>query len=152
MHFFNSTEFYVIIFVAAAAIVALLLRPSGRGAARELLLGSRLSCVGSNEEPEIAINVLPNYSLEIIRSGIEGVRSDGAVSAKAEIRGYEIYISEHLVSGRGDDAADTATFVIEGLAPDERYFLRYEAESISAQAQINFRLTPGLSSSRPLKK
>lgn len=150
MSFFSSTEFYVILFVTAAAIVALLLRPSGEGAVRETLAAASLAHT-DNDEEAVRVTVGDSGSIVVQRTGLKDLTSTGAVSAKINIKGHDIYFYERIVAGgKESEPVDTATFELDGLIAGDRYFLRYEAETLSAYAQLTFRCDDGYTVCRPL--
>lgn len=164
MTFFHSTEFYIILFIAAAAIVAFAAIPHGHGAVREFLLGARL--VGDDEpvsdallpsgrigHPAIEVVCRDDGEVSLIRHGLQGVDSDGAVSAKVEVNGFNVTVYERIaprqrqsnVSTTSDAFAEpvsTAVFTLDFLASD-RYYLRYESELSSSSATLAFRNIPG---------
>lgn len=161
--FLSSPEFYVIAFVAAAAIIALMARPSGSAPAVEHLLSSSLLTAGEAsklstadpESPSIEIICDADGSAMLFRHGLQCMNATGAVSAKVEIRGFNITIYERLVAPRvnsllpNTDIADgaslptpSALFQLDFLIP-ERYYLRYESEAHSSAATLSFRATEG---------
>ncbi len=164
MSFFQSTEFYVILFIAAAAIVAFTAIPRGRGAIREFLLGAQLIAddepisdamlpSGRIGRPAIEVVCLDDGNVSLIRHGLQGMTTDGAVSAKVEVNGFNITVYERIVAphrqGNVNVSSDsfaepvsTAVFTIDFLA-SERYYLRYESELSSSSATLAFRNVPG---------
>ncbi|MBR5332480.1 MAG: hypothetical protein IKV32_04175 [Muribaculaceae bacterium] len=136
--FLNSTEFYVYATVVAAAIVALLARPSSRGEARQHLLAGDLSNNSNCQwgsvniaQPSISIQVRDDGAVVLTRHGLEGVSISGAVSLAITVIGFDITIEERIVPGNNiDDPIDTATFVLDFLAPD-RYHLKYNSSATS---------------------
>lgn len=85
MSFFHTTEFYVILFLVAAAIVAFLAKPNTTKEANEYLLGGALSREGNGDndnEPAVSIDCDNSGCVWLRRMGIEGVDASGAVSAK----------------------------------------------------------------------
>lgn len=164
MTFFQSTEFYVILFIAAAAIVALTAIPRGRGAVREFLVGARL--IGDEEQipdatlpsgrighPAIEVACSDDGNVSLIRHGLRDMTADGAVSAKIEVNGFNITVYERIVAPRRQSnvsvssdsfvqPVSTAVFTLDFLAC-ERYYLRYESEQSSSSATLAFRNVPG---------
>lgn len=136
--FLSSVEFYVYATVVAAAIVAFLARPSSRGEARQHLLAGDLSnelnlCWRdvNTSQPSISLRVRDDGSVVLTRNGIEGVSTSGAVSLAVTIIGFDITIEERIVPGNNlDEPIDTATFVLDFLAPD-RYHLKYNSSATS---------------------
>lgn len=153
MSFFHTTEFYVILFLVAMAIVAFLAKPHTAGPATELLLGASLSASGEEDtEPGICVDCDDSGNVWLRRTGIEGVDDSGAVSAKIIVKGTNITVYERLTEGRyGDSPVDTALFSLDFLAP-ERYYLRYESESTNRTATLSFRNIPGYHAHATLKQ
>ena len=137
--FLGSVEFYVYATLVAAAIVAFLARPSSRGEARQHLLAGELSNASNRSwsdsnsaQPAISLIVRDDGAVVIFRHGIEGVSSSGAVSLAITVIGLDITIEERIVPGNNlDDPIDTATFVLDFLAPD-RYHLKYNSSATSS--------------------
>lgn len=156
MNFFHTTEFYVILFVVAAAAVAMVARPRSTGPVAEHLVGSRLRRrdEGSDEceTPQIKVECGDDGNVRVIRSGLSGITMSGAVSASIEVKGFDILIIERVTPGiAGDEEAVEAVFTLDFVAP-ERYHLRYESETTSSAAAMTFRNTPGFTTARPLCK
>ena len=137
--FFSSVEFYVIATVVAASIIVYFVRPSSHGEARQHLLAGDLSNASgrgwsdtSSTQASISLRVRDDGAVVLTRHGIQGVSSSGAVSLAVTVIGFDISIEERVVSGNNiDDPIDTATFVLDFLAPD-RYHLKYNSSSISS--------------------
>ena len=145
LSFFHTTEFYIILFIAAAAIVALAAMPARRGPVREELLGADLLPGAALAEPSIEVECRGDGSVLLFRHGLAGMRSGGAVSAKVEVNGFNITVYERVSPPCPDDYSapvSTACFTLDFLG-SERYFLRYESENTSAAATIAFRNIPG---------
>ena len=170
MSFFQSTEFYVILFLVAAAIVALLAKPKDTAEAREYLLAATLSAststISSNpaatgpniattptdSEPSIAVYCDESGGVWLRRTGIEGLDDSGAVSAKVLVKGFNITVYERITEGKyGLAPADTAIFSLDFLT-SSRYWLRYESETTNRTATLSFRNTPGYRAQAPLKQ
>ncbi len=151
MSFFQSTEFYVILFLAAMAIVAFLAKPHTVGPASEYLLGAALSA-DDGTEPTIAVDCDESGTVWLRRSGIDGVDASGAVSAKIVVKGFNITVYERITPGNyGDSPVDSALFEFDFLAA-ERYWLRYESEATNSSATLTFRNTPGYHAGAILKQ
>lgn len=145
----GSVEFYVYATVVAAAIVAYLARPSSRGEARQYLLAGELSNTSNRAwtdlptlSPSISIIVRDDGAVVLFRHGVEGVSTSGAVSLAITVIGYDITIEERIVPGNNlDDPIDTATFVLDFLAPD-RYHLKYNSSATSRFATATLLVRP----------
>lgn len=147
-------EFYVICVVIAASVLGLCLRPSAKSEARQYLLGSQLyESEEEDQTPRIEIRVEPDYSVTLIRRGLIGLCSDGAVSLAVEVAGFDISIKERVVAGRMTAIpADTARFSFDFLAP-ELYHLRYSTDFNGEEmASTPLRVRPGITIVKALKK
>lgn len=149
MDFLHSIEFYVIATLVAATIVAFLAKPSARGEARQHLLAGDLSNNSNREwgsvnavQPSISFFVRGDGSVVLTRHGIEGVSTSGAVSLAVTVIGFDITIEERIVPGNTiDDPIDTATFVLDFLAPD-RYHVKYNSSATSRFAASTLLVRP----------
>lgn len=158
-YFFQSVEFYVLATLVAAVIVGVIARPSSRGEARQHLLAGNLSNKHQHSwsdnitsQASISMNVRNDGALIIEREGIVGVSTSGAVSLAVTIIGFDISIEERIVTGNPiDDPIDTATFVLDFLAPD-RYHLKYNSTTTSSFATTTIIIRPGFKKSIPLLK
>lgn len=158
-YFFQSVEFYVLATLVAAVIVGVIARPSSRGEARQHLLAGELSNKHQRSwsdtpalQAAISMSVRDDGALLIQREGIAGVSTSGAVSLAVTIIGFDIAIEERIVSGNPiDDPIDTATFVLDFLAPD-RYHLKYNSATTSSFAATTLLIRPGFKKSTPLSK
>lgn len=157
--FLGSVEFYVYATLVAAAIVAFLARPSERGEARQHLLAGELSNASgkdwsgsSSSQPTISLHVRDDGAVMLFRHGIEGVSTSGAVSLAVTVIGFDITIEERIVPGNNlDDPIDTATFILDFLAPD-RYHLKYNSSTTSRFAATTLLNRPGFTKHCPLTK
>ena len=153
---FTTTEFYVTMFVLAGAIVAFSAMPRKRGPVRELLLPGKLSACSPSATPSISIEVRPDNSIALLRSGIEDVEPlSDAVSIAVAISGFSIDITEriHSVSSSTitEPKASSAMFIIDGTAP-ERYHIRYTSPSTQLSATMALTLKPGTKYCKNLAK
>lgn len=151
MSFFHTTEFYVILFLAAMAIVAFMAMPHSSAPANEYLLGSDLER-GDAGDPAISIDCDDRGGVWLRRFGLPDIDITGAVSAKIVVKGFNITVFERLTPGSGnDDPAASALFMLDFLAR-ERYYLRYESEATNSSATLAFRNTPGYHTQAILKQ
>lgn len=147
MDFFHTTEFYVILFVAAASVVALMVKPKNHMEATEYLIAGDLEA--DEDDARVDIDCRDDGTVILSRSGIEGVGQSGAVSVKVEVKGYDVTVYERLTLST-DTETVTARFVLDFLA-HERYYIRYESEATSTSASFSFQNEPGYHSGRLLK-
>ena len=71
MAFYTSVEFYVMAAVAAAAVVGLCIKPSGRGAAKQYLLAGKLIYDEPSDSPAIDLEVMDDGKVVLTRRGRE---------------------------------------------------------------------------------
>ena len=155
--FLGSIDFYVYATLVAAAIVAFLARPSERGEARQHLLAGELSNAtkrswsdSNSVQPAISLIVRDDGAVVLFRHGVEGVSASGAVSLAVTVIGFDITIEERIVPGNNlDDPIDTATFVLDFLAPD-RYHLKYNSQATSSFVATTLLVRPDYENHLPL--
>lgn len=166
-----SIELCVVLFMAAAFVVALCARPRGTGPAETGFLTGELSSEHS-ETPETSAGATgtpahpahpePSPSVEflcrddgavvITRHGLQGLTEGATVALAVTRTGFDITVKERIVPARepGGAPVDTATFVLDGLG-QERYHIKYDSEATSSFAALTLRNTPGLHAVRPLR-
>ncbi len=149
MAFFHTTEFYIILFIVAAAIVAYAALPHRGGAVREVLLAADLipsdPSSPADARPAIEVYCDERGNVMLKRSGLPDIYLSGTVSAKVEVKGFNITVYERLTQARDGDyscRAGSALFTLDFLG-SERYYLRYESEVTSSAATIAFRNVAG---------
>lgn len=140
---FNSVEFYVILAVLAAAVVALASRPTSIGPVTEHLLAGILR--GSNlEEPGLDITCRSDGSVCIQRTGVDGLAENGAVSLAVKKKGQDLSIEERVTIGRGEPRGLTeAIFNIDFLPPG-RYHVNYNSSDTGLFCVFTLSVIPGL--------
>lgn len=147
--FFHSTEFYVILFVVAAAVVGIFARPGNRGAAVTNLIAGDLS-VTPDTTPRVEIDCGDDGTVTLRRYGVEGINTSGAVSIAVTLIGFDISIEERLVEGQpGDPDINTATFKLDFLG-HEHYHMKYNSQASSRFMAATISNRPGFHSVKPL--
>ena len=97
---FTTPEFYVIVSVIAAAVIAYMSIPQQRGEAKlHLLAGDLLSGDSSGVAPSLTFTVRDDGRVLLRRDGLEGIYSSGAVSLAVKVIGFDIFIEERLSAG-----------------------------------------------------
>lgn len=144
----GSPEFYIVLLVVAAAVVLLVSRRGSGGAVREELIGGHMIMGGADEYPRVEVDVTPGGETIVRRSGWLGM-SPQAVSAKVEIKGFDITVTERVTFGGGEEV-DCVEFHLPTLAPEERYHLQYVADGIGRTAAFYFRVKAGMRVVRPI--
>ncbi len=159
-----SIEFCVVLFMAAAFVVALCARPHGTGPAETGFLTGELSAEHSettgnpahsgHPEPSPSVEFLcrDDGAVVITRHGLQGLTEGATVALAVTRTGFDISVKERIAPARdpGGAPVDTATFVLDGLG-QERYHIKYDSEATSSFAAVTLRNTPGLHAVRPLR-
>lgn len=152
MSWFNSIEFYVISGTLAAAAVAMASLPARSGRRVQHLIAGTLSDTAPMSAPGISVHVDDNRRLVITRTGLpKGITEYGAVSLAVGVQGFDIVIEERIVfDNRGDIQMDSATFVLDFLAP-ERYHIRYNSDETSSFTAFTLPVREGIKIRRELQ-
>lgn len=147
----GSVEFYVMLVVVAAAIIALAIRPSGRGEARQYFAEGILMRGEEPSDPELYLECLDNGDVALRRTGLEGLWPDGALSLVITRIGFDLTIEERLTPGNPQSGpeVDTAIFTIDFLAP-ERYHVKYTGAADGRFIAFTLPVKPGLWLKKPL--
>lgn len=153
---FNTVEFYVIISVIAAAVVAVVSLPDRKGEVRtHLLAGTLLTDCDEREagpgHGSLTFECHEGNFVTLRRDGLEGVSAAGAVSLVVKVSGFDIVIEERITPGQPSPFgyASAATFLLDFLAP-EWYHIRYESERHGEHAALTLHVRPGIVVNKPL--
>ncbi|MBR4722466.1 MAG: hypothetical protein IK053_05370, partial [Muribaculaceae bacterium] len=125
--------------------------PPKKGEARTFLLAGELSADGEGE-PSIYLEAMESGYVKLVRTGVEGVNSNGAVSLAVRLEGFDVVIEERLVKGREDENAtpvNSAEFLFDFFGR-ELYHIRYQSESTGLFAVATLNNRPGYKVSKPL--
>lgn len=140
----DSVEFYVIAALIAAVVIALSIKPSSQGEARQYLLSSTLCFMDDDTPQSLRLNTQADGSILLTRMGLKDITSHGAVSLAIDVVGYNITIKERIVySPSSGEPIDTALFTLDFLA-NERYFVRYENEDLGVITTFYYRNRPDM--------
>lgn len=147
-----SIELCVVLFMAAAFVVALCARPHGTGPAETGFLTGTLSLAAAPHEPAVEFLCRDDGAVVITRHGLQGLTEGATVALAVTRTGFDITVKERVAPARepGGAPVDTATFVLDGLGR-ERYHIKYDSEATSSFAALTLRNTPGLHAVRPLR-
>lgn len=123
----TSPEFYVIMVVIAAAVVAMAVRPSQRGQARSFFYAATLLSSADESRPSLSVTCLDDGGVQLMRGGLRSlVNSSGAVSVAVTIIGFDVSIVERITpTGPGDGVPVDAAMIIMDCLARERYHVRY---------------------------
>lgn len=150
---FQTVEFYVIVCVVAAAVVAAVSLPERKGEVKLHLLAGDLLQASESEavrtagpgHGEILIEVLAGNVVIVTRTGLGSVTMNGAVSLAVKVSGFDVVIEERVTDGApsASGMADAAQFRLDFLAPDW-YHIRYESERFSEHAAFSLHVREGI--------
>ena len=145
--FFQTVEFYVILSVVAAAVVALAALPAKRGEARLLFYAGDLEAAPTGaeaSEPMLYAECRDDGAVVLRREGVRGITASGAVSLAVTVIGFDVTIQERLSAGYSNDEAVTAAvFVLDFFAP-ERYHVTYRSDDAGLFGAFTLANRPGL--------
>ena len=148
----SAVEIYVLLAVAAAAVVALCVKPSARGEAVSHLLAGRLCRLEDvpAQTPSVDFECLDDGNVLLSRRGLKEMTDSGAVSLAVTVIGFDVTVEERVVAGRnGGEPVDTALFTLDFIGP-ERYHVRYISEPTASAASLTLHNRPEMHVSRPL--
>lgn len=155
--FLHSPEFYVIMTVVAAAVLALCIRPSRREAAVTRTVSGWI-CPGDDSRPfdappRLEIECLRNGNVLLKRTDIAHLGVTGALTLQVTQIGFDLQIQEHLTPGAGlsENSVEDAVFVINFLAP-ERYHIHYVADPGDRFAAFTLHVRPGIKTAVELRQ
>lgn len=152
---FQTVEFYVIVSVIAAAVIAVVSLPERKGEVKLHLIAGELLQAQAQEADavgpagpgngELLIEVHTANFVTIRRTGLDGVTMAGAVSLAVKVSGFDIVIEERVTTGTASPfgMADAALFHLDFLAP-EWYHIRYESERFSEHAAFTLHVREGI--------
>lgn len=148
---FQTPEFYVIVSVIAAAIVAVASLPERKGEVKLHLLAGELQTSSDPSDDlgpghgAIIFEVHAGNFVSLRRTGLTGVTMDGALSLAIKVSGFDIVIEERVTTGSWSPfgMADSAVFHLDFLAP-EWYHIRYESEQFSEHASLTLHVREGI--------
>lgn len=148
---FQTVEFYVIVSVIAAAVIAVVSLPERKGEVKVHLIGGELLQEQETEVHEgpgngqLIIEVHAGNFVIIKRTGLDGVTMAGAVSLAVKVSGFDIVIEERVTTGAASPfgMASGARFHLDFLAP-EWYHIRYESERFSEHAAFTLHVREGI--------
>lgn len=152
---FQSVEFYVILTVVAAAVVALCARPSSVGPVETLLLAATLCPGNADAEPAIVCECLASGDVVIRRIGLPDMGSNSSAALAITRKGNDLHIIERLtpgpvpvVNGERPAPVTEADFMLDFLGQGW-YHIKYEGNG-SRFAAFTLHVRPGIRLQRPL--
>jgi len=151
MYFFTTVEFYVILAVVAAAILALASRPDSTAPVKEILLACALEEDADSIQPAVRMECLNSGRIVLTRIGVSNLCGDGAVSLAVEVKGVDIRIEERLTLGRGLQMPSVTASCIFPFIRLDRYHVVYNSASTGLFAAFTFPAKPGVIVEHPLE-
>lgn len=151
----SATYTYILLFFVAAAFVAYLARPRGRGeAVKRLYAGTLLDESGVTDGkcgPRVHIRCLNDGNVVFERLGVEGLTSTGAVSLAATFTGKDVEIVERLTNGYPNDTPKGgASFTIDMTGYEWRH-VRWINEETGLWCSFSLHVREGIDFTVALK-
>ena len=152
----SATYTYILLLFAAAAFVAFVCRPKGRGeAVKRLFAGELLPVDSSHEvvsEPSISVRCLEGGKVLFERLGVDGLTSSGAVSLAVTFVGKDVEIVERVMPGYPSDIPMAgASFVIDMTGHEWRH-IRWSNEDNGLWCAFTLHVRPGIHFDVTLKR
>ncbi|MDE6192101.1 MAG: hypothetical protein K2G47_10875 [Muribaculum sp.] len=147
----GAVEVCVLLFIVAAAVIALASRPGAKTEAETYFYAGEI-CVDNSCEPGLTITVDDDYRTTIARHGLSGL-TGGAASIAVTVTGAEVYIEERITPGRLDPTDITpygAIFLLDCMPPNTRIHFRYNSSAESRSVSQTFTVKPGFNYTLPL--
>lgn len=145
---FQAVEFYVIVSVVAAAVVAISAMPRRTRQARNYSFDADLMPGDPDAEPHLIFRVMRDGRVELRRTGLSGVGDEGAAVIDVEVAGFDVTINERLRPGRGP-AVGEAVWVMDFFG-QEYYHIRYHSDQTARFASLTLHARPGITVDKPL--
>lgn len=146
---------YVVLTVMAAAIIAIIARPSQRGEALSYLIpGIPEPADPDNLETIASLSLYVNDdgSVSITRHAIKHMTSSAAITLAITLIGRDITIHQRLAGGYSSDTVcDHATFTLDFLAKD-RYHIQYLDDDNNLMGAFTINVQPGIKMTQLLKQ
>lgn len=142
--FLTSPQFYVILTVVAAAVVAAVAHPGSAKPVVERLLAGDIGEDVDSPGQCVSLRAYDNGNIELTRHGVEGVSEDGAVSLAVTVKGGDVTIEERIVPGRLRPIEVTrADFLIDFL-PYGHYHILYNSQPTGMFVAFPFTHRPSM--------
>lgn len=145
---FTTVEFYVIVAVVAAAVVALSAMPARTRQAQFYKFEGDLMPGDPEAEPRLYFRVMKDGRVELRRTGLSGVGDEGAATLDVEVAGFDVTMNEVLRPGRGP-AVGEAVWTMDFFGR-EYYNIRYRSEATGRFAALTLHVRPGIHMEREL--
>ena len=145
--------------IVAAAVLAMAVRPANTGHVMTYLYACDIMPRNTIDDtpdntPSLRMTVLDDMSVELIRTGFDGMITDlGAVSLAVTVKGTDITIEERITPGNGFYLNEPVTAVgrIDCMRPATRpLHVRYISSSLSRETSLPLAIAPGVEMSRKL--
>ena len=151
----HSVTFYVVLTVVAAAIIAILARPSRRGEALSYLIPGVPELADPSvpeTTPSLSILVNNDGTVSITRHAIKHMTSSAAITLAVTLIGHDLIIHQRLAGGYSSDpVCDHASFTIDFLGRD-RYHIQYLDDDHNLMGAFSLNVRPGIKMTQMLKQ
>lgn len=134
----------------AAAVLGLCIKPSGKGPVRQHLMPGQLR-TGTEMSPGLDIRCREDGSVELLRTGLEGLTDASAASIAVNVSGFDVAITERLTPADCGEPRNEALFVLDILAP-EHYHIRYENPDTNLFCAFTLHVRPGITTRKELNR
>lgn len=141
----HSVEFYVVLTIIAAAVLAFCLRPARKDSVVEISTTGWLVAGDGDGVPRLLIVCNDDGSVTFRRTGLSGMYADGAIGLTIYKRGFDWEIFERRTSpGRcTEEPAYEAVFVLRDIAPDWHH-IKYNCDPATRFAAFSLHVRPGI--------
>lgn len=155
----SPTYTYILLLFVAAAFVAFVARPRGRGEAQKRLYAGTLIEADGHDKAEVETPT-PRLETECIgggkvrfrRIGVEHLTSSGAVSLAVTFKGKDVEIVERVSAGYGNDRpVQGAEFEIDMTGHEWRH-VRWSNEDTGLWCAFTLHVREGIRFEVPLKR
>lgn len=147
----TSTYTYILLFFVAAAFVAFVCRPRGRGEAVKRLYAGELISDASDSPAAAAdngecvhVHCMEGGKVLFERLGVENLTESGSVSLAVTFIGKDVEVVERIMPGYRDDAAVMgARFVIDMTGHEWRH-IKWTNEDTGQWCAFSLHVRPGI--------
>lgn len=148
-----SLEFYVILTIVAACVVAAVALPSRKGSARQFFFVGEIEpdlSPEAEEKPMLTVYCERDGELILERTGIPGLSLSGNISLVGELIGFDLKLTERTVAGHGEQVFTKARFKAD-IFGAERYHISYHCADGNGFTAFTIPVTPGIKTVRALR-
>lgn len=155
--FLHSVEFYVIMTVVAAGVLALCIKPSSPGAVIARTISGWI-CEGygdgSHDSPRLEIECLANGNVIVRRTDVPEVGDTGEMTLQVTQKGFDLEITEFVKTGRRSATTppvQDAVFILDFMG-SEYYHLHWTNHIGDRFAAFSLHVRPGIKTTVALRQ